>query len=144
MASSLPAFTNPSYFREWEIDHTRFQNFCAPERQASPDSSLLLGKGSYGSVGLFYDHQLKIYVAIKRMRVFQSEYTPELRLTVATRYYREIALLTQIKHKTLVNLLHICPPQNLYLFTHVCLVFEYINSDLFKVFYVRWMCGGVK
>jgi len=89
----------------------------------------MLGRGSYGQVAqakdLWDDNRL---VAIKRIAsAFEQEVD-------AVRLYREIHILTQLRgHDCIIRLLNVIEPESLEQFTDLYLVFEYVDTDLYKL-----------
>jgi len=88
----------------------------------------ILGKGSYGEVAEAFDRTTKRKVAIKRMPDVLSEETD------ARRMFREIFILRRLKHKHVCDLVDILkPPQDLKAFKDVYMVFEFLDTDLYKL-----------
>ena len=88
----------------------------------------LVGKGSYGCVYKAVDIKTSKEVAIKRMpNVFDD-------LVDGKRILRELALLKQLKHPNIVNLIEVIIPDNDFEnFNEVYLVLEYAPGDLRKL-----------
>jgi len=94
----------------------------------------VLGQGSYGEVVQARDKFSSLpegqnYVAIKRItRPFDQEIE-------ATRIYREITILRRLqRHECVIQLLDIIAPDDYSSFTDLYLIFEYVDTDLHKIF----------
>lgn len=82
------------------------------------------GAGAYGVVFRAVDRMTGKQVAIKKcFDIFLDKEDAE-------KTYREIAILKKIKHKNIVKLLDVIKSKNL---KDIYLIFEYVNSDLYKV-----------
>lgn len=93
----------------------------------------MLGRGSYGEVAQaqdLYQEQTDAYVAIKRI---QSPFDQEVD---AVRLFREIHILRKLRgHDCVIQLLDIIQPpsEDLNDFHDLYLVFEYVDTDLYKL-----------
>jgi len=104
----------PLGFHEWEVGK-RYQVVR------------LLGHGSYGQVAEAYDRFMNRRVAIKRvLNIFSNE-------TDARRIYREMYILRQMRHPDIITLLDLIPPKDLASFQDLYMVFEYVDTDLYKL-----------
>lgn len=87
----------------------------------------VLGNGSYGEVVEAFDTIKNRKVAIKRiLKIFENE-------TDARRIYREIYILGHLNHPGIIKLLDIIPPKNFESFQDLYLVFEFVDTDLYKL-----------
>jgi len=87
----------------------------------------MLGKGSYGEVCEAYDSAEKRLVAIKRIPHLFSEPTD------CKRILREIAILSRLNYKHIVQILDIPPPSDLNKFNELYIVMEICDTDLKKL-----------
>ena len=119
--------TNSSAEREFNFQFAadEFEHWDVPERY---ELVKVLGKGSYGEVAEAYDRITKRKVAIKRMPDVLSDETDAIRM------FREIFILRRLKHKHVINLVDILkPPKELKDFKDVYMVFEFLDTDLYKL-----------
>jgi mitogen-activated protein kinase 1/3 len=88
----------------------------------------ILGHGSYGEVAEGRDLENNgRKVAIKRiLGVFEQE-------ADAKRIYREMFILRRLKHPQIIGLLDIIVPRCYESFSDLYLVFEYVDTDLYKL-----------
>eukprot|EP00475_Leptophrys_vorax_P013940 TRINITY_DN2029_c0_g1_i1.p1 TRINITY_DN2029_c0_g1~~TRINITY_DN2029_c0_g1_i1.p1 ORF type:complete len:427 (-),score=101.41 TRINITY_DN2029_c0_g1_i1:788-2068(-) len=89
-----------------------------------------IGSGSYGHVCLAKDmNNGNQKVAIKKVKdVFMN-------VTDARRVLREVKLLRQLEHDNIVRLMDIIEPSDLDNYKDICLVMDFMQSDLKKVIY---------
>ena len=86
-----------------------------------------MGAGAYGEVHKCLDLHTNQYVAVKAMRnIFED-------LVDGKRILREIAILAQLKHKNIVNLLDMFYEGKSSTFQDLYLVLECADSDLKKI-----------
>ena len=120
--------TNSSAEREFNFQFAsedEFEHWDVPERYKLVK---VLGKGSYGEVAEAYDKITERKVAIKRMPDVLSEETDAIRM------FREIFILRRLKHKHVCDLVDILkPPKDLKEFRDVYMVFEFLDTDLYKL-----------
>jgi mitogen-activated protein kinase 1/3 len=87
----------------------------------------LLGHGSYGEVAEAWDTVAWRKVAIKRLvNAFDSD-------TDARRIFREMYILRQLRHPNIITLLDVIPPRDPVAFEALYLVFEFVDTDLYKL-----------
>ncbi|GMH60727.1 hypothetical protein TrST_g10582 [Triparma strigata] len=88
----------------------------------------ILGHGSYGEVAQARDlHNKSSFVAIKRINgIFDQEVD-------AKRIYREMYILRHLRHKCIIKLLNVISPKNVDEYNELYLVFEYVDTDLYKL-----------
>ncbi|KAG5185956.1 mitogen activated kinase-like protein, partial [Tribonema minus] len=87
-----------------------------------------LGHGSYGEVAEGVDNEEGgRRVAIKRiLNVFEQEVD-------AKRIYREMFILRSLRHTEVIRLLDVVAPHDYDSFADLYLVFEYVDTDLYKL-----------
>ncbi|CAL8070170.1 unnamed protein product [Calicophoron daubneyi] len=86
-----------------------------------------LGYGAFGVVWLVVDPRTGHHVALKRIpNVFES-------VTAARRAYREIYLLSQLKHLNVVKLIDVVKVNSFADFNEVSLLCEFVDTDLHKI-----------
>lgn len=110
------AFEPESEFKHWEVGE-RYK------------LDKILGKGSYGEVAEALDLKRNgVKVAIKRMPdILEDE-------TDAKRMFREIYILRRLNHKHVCHLVDIIrPPAKVSDFRDVYMVFEFLDTDLYKL-----------
>jgi mitogen-activated protein kinase 1/3 len=104
----------PSMFADWKT----------PERYELRNS---IGTGSYGHVAEAFDKKTQRLVAIKRCtRVFED-------LIDCKRILREVAILSQLKHTTVVGLYDFVVPEPHDEFDELYMVLEICDSDFKKL-----------
>ena len=92
----------------------------------------ILGHGSYGEVAQARDLQSDLpegqnYVAIKRISsIFDQEID-------AKRIYREMYILRCLRQNCIIKLLDVVSPKDFESFNDLYLVFEYVDTDLYKL-----------
>ena len=90
----------------------------------------ILGHGSYGEVAQAIDLKTPApnnFVAIKRIHnIFEQSID-------AKRIYREMYILRSLKQKCVINLLDVVSPRDFDTFNTLYLVFEYVDTDLYKL-----------
>jgi mitogen-activated protein kinase 1/3 len=98
--------------------------------EVGPRYSLVrvLGHGSYGEVAEGIDNDNGgSRVAIKRiLNVFEQDID-------AKRIYREMYILRSLRHTEVIRLLDVVAPKDYDSFTDLYLVFEYVDTDLYKL-----------
>jgi mitogen-activated protein kinase 1/3 len=98
--------------------------------EVGPRYSLVrvLGHGSYGEVAEGIDNENGgSRVAIKRiLNVFEQDID-------AKRIYREMYILRSLRHTEVIRLLDVVSPKDYDSFTDLYLVFEYVDTDLYKL-----------
>jgi len=113
---------NPSDLA-WESDDEDVQ-WSLPQRYRA---GRLIGAGSYGAVCVAHDAVTDQKVAVKKIEeVFQS-------LTTCKRILREVAILSNLKHNNIVQIIDLPVPANLRRFDDLFIVMELCESDLSKV-----------
>ncbi|KAH9260220.1 hypothetical protein BASA81_001389 [Batrachochytrium salamandrivorans] len=84
----------------------------------------VLGAGAYGTVYKAVDRKTKHVVAIKQMKMDDTDGLPQTAL-------REISVLNELRHPNIVRLLDVdTEPESLSPAKYVSLVFEWMESDL--------------
>lgn len=106
-------------FQNWDLDHERFQLIK------------MIGQGCYGAVAQAKDHMTGKLVGIKRIPSVFGHHVP---FDHTKRIYREMHILTQLRHANVVSLVHVQQPRNLATFTELYIVFEFLDSDLKELF----------
>jgi len=129
LASAIPArsyeitwpvtWTTPRIFTAWEVDQDRFELVK------------MVGKGMYGAVAQARDHLTGKMVGIKRISPVFGSHIP---FDHTKRIYREVQILSQLKHSNIISLLHICQPPNLSTYEDLYVVFDFLDSDLKDLF----------
>jgi len=111
---SLPVAGNAAQFADWKL----------PPRYELRTS---IGTGSYGHVAEAYDRKEERMVAVKRcMRVFED-------LIDCKRILREVAILAQLNHATVVRLHDFVVPEPFTTFDELYLILEICDSDFKKL-----------
>ncbi|KAH0570407.1 Mitogen-activated protein kinase [Spironucleus salmonicida] len=99
-------------------------NFIVPDHY---NITKLLGQGAYGTVVEAIDKRNNQHVAIKKLeKVFGH-------LVDAKRILREVALLSYLQHENVIKLLDILPPTDCNDLDEIYMVFEYMQTDMYKI-----------
>lgn len=108
--------------------HRFSRDFCDWEVGTRYTMVRVLGHGSYGEVAEAIDNEDGgRKVAIKRiLNIFDQDVD-------AKRIYREMYILRYFRHKEVIRLLDVVSPKDYDSFKDLYLVFEYVDTDLYKL-----------
>lgn len=118
MARQLGMTALPTKSREWRVS-SRY------------DLDRVIGAGSYGTVCQAYDREKERHVAIKRLQdLFDNR-------VICKRLLRELAILSRLQHRNVVQLFDILQPDDLDAFDELYFAMEICDSDLKNLFTVN-------